>query len=199
MNTTQASAANPIHDRAHRYQQAEQIYWDHYGLAPKEHQVKAGSPSTHLRVQEVGSGTPILFVHGRALDARMWEGQIPVLERAGYEVIAPNLPDREPDPDLTKLFLHQERHLTADAAGIRQRQLECQRPSILVEHSIAIGIIPSGGGQKSAWPGSWRLATDWAEYAEWVKETRGPDALEPIREAYKRARSAVRPYVKPTD
>ena len=30
----------------------------------------------------------------------MWEGQIPVLEQAGYEVIAPNLPGREPDPDL---------------------------------------------------------------------------------------------------
>ena len=30
----------------------------------------------------------------------MWEGQIPVLEQAGYEVVAPNLPGREPDADL---------------------------------------------------------------------------------------------------
>jgi len=26
---------------------------------------------------------------------------------------------------------------------------------------------------------------DWGEYAEWVKETRGPDALEPHRIKYK--------------
>jgi len=40
-------------------------------------------------------------------------------------------------------------------------------------------------------------------YESWwdvpVAETGGPAALEPIREAYRRARSAVRPYVKPTD
>ena len=31
----------------------------------------------------------------------MWEGQIPVLEQAGYEVVAPSLPGREPDADLS--------------------------------------------------------------------------------------------------
>ena len=42
----------------------------------------------------------VLLLHAFPLDARMWEGQIPALEQAGYEVIAPNLPGREPDPDL---------------------------------------------------------------------------------------------------
>jgi 3-oxoadipate enol-lactonase len=42
----------------------------------------------------------LLFLHAFPLDARMWAGQIQVLERAGYETIAPSLPGREPEPNL---------------------------------------------------------------------------------------------------
>jgi pimeloyl-ACP methyl ester carboxylesterase len=42
----------------------------------------------------------LLLLHAFPLDARMWEGQVPVLEQAGYEVIAPNLPGAEPDASL---------------------------------------------------------------------------------------------------
>lgn len=42
----------------------------------------------------------LLLLHAFPLDARMWEGQVPVLEQAGYEVIAPNLPGTEPDASL---------------------------------------------------------------------------------------------------
>ncbi|HVD65860.1 MAG TPA: alpha/beta fold hydrolase [Gaiellaceae bacterium] len=45
--------------------------------------------------------TVLLLLHAFPLDARMWDGQIPVLEQAGYEVVAPNLPGREPDADLS--------------------------------------------------------------------------------------------------
>jgi 3-oxoadipate enol-lactonase len=48
----------------------------------------------------MSTATVLLLLHAFPLDARMWEGQLPVLERAGYEVIAPNLPGREPDPEL---------------------------------------------------------------------------------------------------
>ena len=97
MNATQVSAANPIQDRAHRYRQAEQIYWDHYGLAPKEHQVMAGSPPTQLRVQEVGSGTPILFVHGTGgsgayfapLVRELQDFRCLVLDRPGWGLSSP--------------------------------------------------------------------------------------------------------------
>jgi 3-oxoadipate enol-lactonase len=44
--------------------------------------------------------TVVLLLHAFPLDARMWDGQTPVLERAGYEVVAPNLPGREPDASL---------------------------------------------------------------------------------------------------
>ncbi len=42
----------------------------------------------------------LLLLHAFPLDARMWEGQVPVLEQAGYEVIAPNLPGAEPDASI---------------------------------------------------------------------------------------------------
>ncbi len=43
----------------------------------------------------------LLLLHAFPLDARMWEGQVSVLEQAGYEAIAPNLPGSEPDASLS--------------------------------------------------------------------------------------------------
>jgi len=45
--------------------------------------------------------TVLLLLHAFPLDARMWGGQIPVLEQAGYEVIAPTLPGTVPDAELS--------------------------------------------------------------------------------------------------
>ena len=45
---------------------------------------------------------PVLLLHGFPLDARMWEAQRARLEQAGYEVIAPNLPGREPENDIAR-------------------------------------------------------------------------------------------------
>lgn len=44
--------------------------------------------------------TVVLLLHAFPFDARMWEAQASVLEQAGYEVLAPNLPGREPDSSL---------------------------------------------------------------------------------------------------
>jgi pimeloyl-ACP methyl ester carboxylesterase len=45
---------------------------------------------------------PIVLLHAFPLDARMWKAQSDLLERAGYEVLAPNLPGREPDNELAR-------------------------------------------------------------------------------------------------
>ena len=60
-NLQAGTAASP---RAERYRRAERAFWRFYGLAPAERFVDAGSPSVRLRVQEVGSGEPVLFVNG---------------------------------------------------------------------------------------------------------------------------------------
>jgi pimeloyl-ACP methyl ester carboxylesterase len=50
--------------RAARYQKAEQALWRHYGLQPTERFIQLDSPAVRLRLLEVGSGKPRLFIHG---------------------------------------------------------------------------------------------------------------------------------------
>ena len=45
--------------------------------------------------------TVLLLLHAFPLDARMWQGQIPPLEQAGHEVVAPNLPGNTPDSSIS--------------------------------------------------------------------------------------------------
>jgi 2-hydroxy-6-oxonona-2,4-dienedioate hydrolase len=57
-------AGTAASSRAERYRRAERAFWRSYGLAPAERFVDAGSPAVRLRVQEVGSGEPVLFING---------------------------------------------------------------------------------------------------------------------------------------
>ena len=57
---------------ARRYRQAEEIYLKLHGLEPIERFVEIQSPAARLRVLEVGSGEPVLFVHGTAGAAPVW-------------------------------------------------------------------------------------------------------------------------------
>ena len=50
--------------RTAQYRATERALWHHYGLAPKEAFIELESPAVRLRVQELGSGEPVLFVHG---------------------------------------------------------------------------------------------------------------------------------------
>jgi 2-hydroxy-6-oxonona-2,4-dienedioate hydrolase len=50
--------------RFERYRHAEAALWKHYGLEPTEQFIDLQSPRVRVRVQVVGSGTPILFIHG---------------------------------------------------------------------------------------------------------------------------------------
>ncbi len=62
--------------RIERYRQAERALWDSYGLRPAERFIDLDSPAARLRVLEVGSGEPVLFVHGT-----VGPGSWPVLVR----------------------------------------------------------------------------------------------------------------------
>lgn len=63
-----ASVANPTTSESgsRRYRDAELRLWHYYGLEPKERFLDLEAPAGRLRVLEVGSGEPILFVHGTA-------------------------------------------------------------------------------------------------------------------------------------
>lgn len=62
--TSQAVPIESTDERAERYRRAERAVWDHYGLEPIEQFVEIESPEVRLRIQEVGSGEPIVLVHG---------------------------------------------------------------------------------------------------------------------------------------
>jgi 2-hydroxy-6-oxonona-2,4-dienedioate hydrolase len=62
--TSQAVAMDSTGERTERYRRAERAVWSHYGLEPSEQFIEIESPAVRLRIQEVGSGEPIVFVHG---------------------------------------------------------------------------------------------------------------------------------------
>jgi pimeloyl-ACP methyl ester carboxylesterase len=65
MRASNEDQLGPLTDvRAERYRRAERAFWDSYGLAPAERFIDVSSPPGRLRVQELGSGAPILFVNG---------------------------------------------------------------------------------------------------------------------------------------
>ena len=61
---TTAIAPTAASARAERYLEAERRLWQHHGLEPDERFVELDAPAARLRVLELGSGEPVLFVHG---------------------------------------------------------------------------------------------------------------------------------------
>jgi peroxiredoxin len=46
------------------------------------------TPSTTLHYQDIGTGQPVVLIHGWPLSHRMWESRINALSEAGYRCIA---------------------------------------------------------------------------------------------------------------
>jgi pimeloyl-ACP methyl ester carboxylesterase len=63
MATTAISASSAAGLSDH-YRDAERKLWDYYELEPTERFIDLDSPAARLRVLEVGSGEPVLLVHG---------------------------------------------------------------------------------------------------------------------------------------
>jgi pimeloyl-ACP methyl ester carboxylesterase len=77
--------------------------------ASQDHQVDAGG--VRLHVEDHGSGTPVLLIHGWPDSAYLWRHQIPFLTSHGYRAIAPDMrgfgrsdrPPRVEDYALTRI------------------------------------------------------------------------------------------------
>ena len=80
-----------------QYRAAERALWAYYGVEPKEQFVELERPRVKLRVLEVGTGEPVLFVHGgpnagstwAPLVARLQDFRCLVLDRPGCGLSAP--------------------------------------------------------------------------------------------------------------
>lgn len=101
-----------------RYRAAEQALWSSLGLAPVEHRLELWDGEVRVRVQEVGAGVPVLFIHGAntsgiswaTLAARLTGFRCLLLDRPGTGLSAS--PHRR--PDLSEL-LHQADTLIPEA------------------------------------------------------------------------------------
>jgi pimeloyl-ACP methyl ester carboxylesterase len=91
------TSAPPGPVAADRYRAAEHTLWHHYGLVPTERFVELHSPPVRLRVVEVGSGSPVLFVPGSAGTGPYWGAlvrELPgcrclMLDRPGWGLSSP--------------------------------------------------------------------------------------------------------------
>ncbi|WP_203336636.1 alpha/beta fold hydrolase [Nocardioides limicola] len=62
----------PRSDREQRYRDAERRWWAHVGVEPMERRVHLPALDVDVRVQEVGVGEPVLFVHGGPNSGSTW-------------------------------------------------------------------------------------------------------------------------------
>lgn len=93
--------------REQRYRTVERRLWGWAGIEPAERWITLGSSGTRLRVLEVGSGDPVLFVHGGTNAGSTWAPMVRhldgfrclLVDRPGtglsepYPITASNLPD----------------------------------------------------------------------------------------------------------
>jgi pimeloyl-ACP methyl ester carboxylesterase len=91
-----ATATSSASTRTERHLDAERRLWHQHGLEPHERFLDLDAPTARLRVLEVGSGEPVLFVHG-TVGPGAWAsliGELPgyrslVLERPGWGLSSP--------------------------------------------------------------------------------------------------------------
>jgi pimeloyl-ACP methyl ester carboxylesterase len=82
MTSTAIRKTRPLARVSDRYQAAERAFWAHHGLEPRERFVELDQPAVRLRVVEIGSGEPVLFVHGSGAAGAVWAPLVRALD--GY-------------------------------------------------------------------------------------------------------------------
>ena len=67
-------------EKIKNYRAAEAQYWDSYNIQPKEHYLNLAPLKTKVRVQEIGEGDPVLFVHGGPNAGTTWASLVSELQ-----------------------------------------------------------------------------------------------------------------------
>ena len=73
-----------------RYRNAERGVWDSLGIQPAERRVHLPTVGSTVRVQEVGDGEPLLFLHGALTAGTSWASLVARLE--GYRCLVVDRP-----------------------------------------------------------------------------------------------------------
>ena len=67
-------------EKVKNYRAAEARQWDQYNIRPKEHFLDLAPLNAKVRVQEIGEGDPILFVHGGPNAGSTWASLVAELQ-----------------------------------------------------------------------------------------------------------------------
>jgi pimeloyl-ACP methyl ester carboxylesterase len=68
-----------IYERERRYRKAEQALWRSLGVEPDEQRVRLPRVGTTVRVQELGQGDPVVFLHGASTSGASWGSLVALL------------------------------------------------------------------------------------------------------------------------
>jgi len=88
--THDAVLSPAVATREERYHRAETALWEHHGLRPTARFIQLANPRVRLRILEVGTGTPVLMVHG-TVGSGSWPSLIEAMG-TGYRFIVLDRP-----------------------------------------------------------------------------------------------------------
>ena len=121
-----------------RYEEAEAKLWAHYGGEPKSYFLHLEKPRMRLRVQEVGEGPPLLFLHGTPNAGATWAPL--ALNLTDYRCILIDLPGC----GLSEPFEYE----TVDVAGMVVEMMEAIVSALEIEK---VSIVASSSGSAFAY------------------------------------------------
>jgi pimeloyl-ACP methyl ester carboxylesterase len=127
--THDAILAPAAETHAERYRRAETALWEHHGLRPTTRIIQLDQPRVRLRIQEVGSGTPVLLVHG-TVGAGSWPSLIEAMG-TGYHFIVLDRPGWAGSETLD-FSAHRYRKVAADI-------LRGVLDALAIERAVVIG------------------------------------------------------------
>ncbi|KAB1197848.1 MULTISPECIES: alpha/beta fold hydrolase [Haloferax] len=164
------------------YRQAELQFWHQYGTEPEERFVELDTLGTTIRVQEVGSGDPILFLHGSPTSGTNFAPLVASLDE--FSCLIPDLPPGglsapfEISKDNVTTWLDHLVTDTLDAMGVERAHVVASSSGSALAMKAALrapervrGVVHLGApwlvedipvpfGEKLLLvPGAWRLLT----------------------------------------
>ncbi len=134
----------------------------------------------HLSYLDVGGGTPLVFLHGGALDHRMWSRQVDALSNA-HRVIAPDLRGHGMSSTPTGPFRHCDdvvdlmAHLgTGPAVVIGLSMGASTAVDVAIEYPdmVAAVVVSGAGTSEPDWRDPWMLDL----FATWQRNAQEKDA-----------------------
>lgn len=161
------------------YREAELRLWRHYGVETKEHVVELSTLGSTIRIQEVGSGEPALFLHGSPTSGTTFAPLVASLD--DFRCLVPDLPPgglsafaitrhnvaSVPDhlvTDTLDAMGVDRAHLVASSSGSAFAMAAAVRAHGRVRGIVHLGapglvegIAMSAGEKAMLMPGVWRL------------------------------------------